>query len=100
MKTFTLAAIAAVVLVAGIAYGQAALPMQAVEANRVVVRVEEWKDVSFQADSATFEAGEIRLTGNVRISVSGHVMTANSAVIQPTLLTLEGNSKVEPPAAR
>jgi hypothetical protein len=102
MKMFTLTVIAAVVLVAGIAYGQVALPMQAVQANRVVVKVDEnqWKAVSFQADSATFEAGGMRLTGNVRISVNGHVMTANSAVIQPTLLTLEGNGKVEPPAAR
>jgi formylmethanofuran dehydrogenase subunit C len=112
MKKFTLSAVASILLVAGIAYGQAALPMQAygqvalsmqaVQANRVVVRIDagQWKDVSFRADSAVFENGGMRLTGNVRITVSGHVMTANTAVLRSGLLTLEGDAKVEPPAAR
>jgi hypothetical protein len=102
MKRFALSAVAAIVLVTGIAYGQVALPMQAVQANRVVVRVDadQWKDVSFQADSAMFENGGMRLTGNVRITVQGHLMTANTAVIRPDLLTLEGAARVQPPAAR
>ena len=102
MKKLTLSALAAILLVAGIAYGQVALPMQAVHANRVVVRVEagQWKDVSFRADSAAFENSGVRLTGNVRITVSGHVMTANSAVLGSDLVTLEGDAQVEPPAGR
>jgi hypothetical protein len=102
MKKFALSAVAAIVLVTGIAYGQVALPMQAVQAERVVVRVDanQWKDVSFQADSATFENGGMRLTGNVRITIQGHLMTANTAVIRSDLVTLEGGARVQPPAAR
>lgn len=102
MKKFTLSAVAAILLVAGIAYGQVALPMQAVQANRVVVRIDagQWKDVSFRADSAAFENGGMRLTGHVSITVSGHVMTANTAVLLSDLLTLEGDARVELPTAR
>jgi hypothetical protein len=102
MKTFALSVVAVGVLLVGVAYGQVALPMQAVQANRVVVRVnaDQWKDVSFQANNATFENGGMRLTGNVRVSVQGHQMTADTAIISPDLLTLEGNAKVQPPDAR
>ncbi len=96
MKKLTLSVIGAILMVGGIAYGQA------VQANRVVVRIDpgQWKDVSFRADSAASESGGMRLTGNVRITVSGHVMTANTAVLRSDLLTLEGDAKVEPPVAR
>jgi hypothetical protein len=102
MKKFTLSAVVGILLLAGIAYGQIALPMQAVQANRVVVRIDpgQWKDVSFRADSAAFDDGAMRLTGNVRIIVSGHVMTAKTAMVRSYLLTLEGDAKVETPAGR
>jgi hypothetical protein len=97
----TLSGVAAALLVAGLAYGQASLPMQPVQANRVVVRIDadQWKDVSFQADTAAFGNGGMRLTGRVRIIVNGHVMTADSAVLAADLVTLEGNAQVEPPVA-
>jgi hypothetical protein len=103
MKTFTLPAAAAILLVVvGVAFGQVALPMQAVQANRVAVRIDagQWKDVSFRADSAVFENGGLRLTGNVRITVNGHVMTANSAVLRSDIVTLQGDAHVEAPAIR
>jgi hypothetical protein len=102
MRKLTLSVGVAILLVAGLAYGQIALPMQPVQTNRVVVRVDrdQWKDVSFQADSAAFDNGGVRLTGRVRVVVSGHVMTANSVVITSDLVTLEGNAQVQPPVAR
>ena len=102
MRKVTLSAIAAILLVDGIAYGQVALPMQPVQANRIVMRIDadQWKNVLFQADTSTFENGAMRLSGNVRISVQGHLMAADTAIISPDLLTLQGNARVVPSSAR
>jgi hypothetical protein len=102
MNKFTLSVVAAILLVAGIAYGQVALPMQSVQADRVVVKIDagRWKNVSIQADSAAFEKDGMRLTGNVHITVSGHVMSANTALLGSELLTLDGDAKVDSSAGR
>ena len=97
MKKITLSAVAAILLIASAAYGQATVPTEVVQANRVVVRVpaDQWKDVSVRAYNVAFENGEMRLSGNVRISVGSHVMTADAAVLRSSLVTLEGNARVE-----
>lgn len=69
MKKFIFAILWTVILVAGIASTQAISPTQPVQATRVILRVaaDQWRNVSFRADSAMVEEGGMRLTGNVRI---------------------------------
>jgi hypothetical protein len=102
MKKSVISLVAAIILVAGIAYGQAVLPMRVSQAHRIVVKVDadQWKDVSVQADSAIFEKGEMRLVGRVRIGLEGHVMTADTATIGANLVTLIGNARVQRPTGQ
>jgi lipopolysaccharide assembly outer membrane protein LptD (OstA) len=77
-------------------------PTQPVSANRIVLRVDadQWKGVSFQADSAVVESGGMRLTGNVRISIGGTLMAADSAVLNSDRVTLEGHARLVPAPSR
>ena len=102
MKKLALSAFAATLLLTGVAYGQAALPMQAVQAKSVVIKIDadQWKSAMFLADHAVLENGAMRLSGNVRISVKGYVMKADTAVISPELVTLEGHAEVVLSAAQ
>jgi hypothetical protein len=57
--------------------------------------VDALKGVSFQEDKATFENGAMRLTGNVRITVDGHVMASDVAMISADRIVLEGQAHVD-----
>ena len=90
----------AVLLTVGYVYAQDGI--RPVQANRITVGIapDALKNISLQADKASFENGTMRLSGNVRITVDGHIMTGDSAVITADHIALEGHASVDQPAAR
>lgn len=104
MKRLVIPSVCALLLGVGAAFAQIALPMQAVSANRVVIGLEgrDWNDVAFQARSATFDDGDVRivLNGDAHISINGHQFSADRAVIRTNSITLEGNAVVTPPTGQ
>jgi lipopolysaccharide assembly outer membrane protein LptD (OstA) len=96
MRKIVPLAIAAILVTIGLglAYGQDAL--QTLRGERMTLRLagQELKNVSLQADAVSFQNGDIRLTGNVRISIDRGRIVADEALFGEQDLTLTGNVRV------
>ena len=100
MRKMAFSLAVAVLMTVGYAYGQDG--MRPVQANRITIGIapDALKNVSFQADRASFENGAMHLNGNVRITVDGHIMTGDAAVITTDDIVLEGHASVDQPFGR